>query len=81
MAKSDIRKDLPKKEIVWVRQFTLCGDEYVVTSQPERTVYNLYQVLPEGYQYLGKNKSPPALYEIVESRDTGLPDVKKAKRR
>lgn len=64
-----IRKTLPKDEIIWVRQYALSGNEFIVTSAPDRLIYNGYQIVPEGYKFLGKNKSPLALYEIFKELD------------
>lgn len=86
-ATGSIRKTLPKDELIWVRQYTLSGSEFIVTSAPDRLIYNGYQIVPEGYKFLGKNKSPPALYEIFEEMDpTASPrkeeeQPKKTKRR
>jgi len=86
-AAGSIRKTLPKDEIIWVRQHALSGNEFIVTSAPDRLIYSGYEIVPDGYKLLGKNKSPPALYEIFEEMDpTAAPnreeDVpKKAKRR
>lgn len=63
-----IRKELPKDEIFWVRHHSLNGDEYVVTSPPDRSFYNLHQVLPEGYRFCRRDRSPLALYAIIEDR-------------
>ena len=76
-----VRKELPKDEIFWVRHHSLNGDEYVVTSPPDRSFYNLHQVIPEGYQFWGRDKSPPGLYAIIEERSGEKDEEPQKKRR
>ena len=68
-ATGSIRKTLPKDEIIWVRTCALSGNEFIVTSAPDRLIYNGYQIVPEGFKFLGKHKSPPVLYSIFEEVD------------
>ena len=83
-----VRKTLPKDEIIWVRTYALSGNEFIVTSAPDRLIYNGYQVVPDGFKLLSKSKSPPALYDLFEEIDpTAAPyreeveEPKKIKRR
>lgn len=75
------KKELPKDEIIWVRHHSLNGDEYVVTSPPDRTFYNLYQILSDEYQFWGRDKTPPKLYDIIEDRSGEKEDEPPKKRR
>lgn len=69
IATGSIRKALPKDEIIWVRTYARSGNQFIVTSAPDRLIYNGYQIVPDGYKLLGKHKSPPVLYELFEKED------------
>ena len=56
---------LPAKETSWVRMKNTDGDVFVITATPDRTSYNLYQVVTEGLRKIAKSPNPKELDAIV----------------
>ena len=77
----EIMKDLPKKEKVWVRQYSLSGREFVVTAPPDRSIHNLWEVFDGGYQFITKAKSPYDLYDKINDLTADKSKSKTAKKK
>lgn len=60
---------IPGKEIQWT-EYRKFKDEqsyptHIVTSNPERTLYYLYQIMEGGYEKIAKSKNPNDFDNIV----------------
>lgn len=51
-------KELPRKELCWVRAVGFDGEVYHITSAPDRTYYTLYKEVPAGFVRVAKDKTP-----------------------
>lgn len=61
--------DIPKDHIRWVKYLNEYEvPQYIITSDPGRQYYYLWKVSDNGYEKLGKNKSPQEFINKVESR-------------
>lgn len=52
---------LPSSEILWETIIRENGDQYVVTSNKERTLYYIYSFDGKEYTKIDKAKTPPEL--------------------
>lgn len=56
---------LPAKDISWVHCTDREDCEWVITSNPDRSLYYLYRFVPGGYELMTKGKSPMDFYDLV----------------
>lgn len=79
MATAAVKKELSKKEIVWVHYVIPDGHDFYITSLPDRLSYTLYQKNNEGYHLLAKSKTPGKLNEIIEKKKEPVKKTRKKK--
>ena len=56
---------IPNTETVWVTITDDLGDEYVITSKPDRNIYYLYRLEKDKAVKLGKNENPLELENLI----------------
>lgn len=56
--------NIPKDHIRWVTYWNNSNPLYTITSDPARQYYYLWKVTDNGYERLGKSKSPQELIDI-----------------
>lgn len=58
-------RELPAKDVCWVRfvDRDRCG--WFVTSKPDRSAYFLYRLTPDGYELISKAATPVGFSDIV----------------
>lgn len=69
---------LPAKDIAWVHCTNEEGCEWVITSNPDRSLYYLYRFVPGGYALEFKGKSPMDFYDFVYPPE---PEPKRTRKR
>lgn len=60
-------KAIPAKELSWVHCRGPDGDEYMITSSPDRSVYSLYKILDDGVERIAKDKTPVLFNEMIDA--------------
>lgn len=70
-----IIKDIPKTNKRWVSIKT-DGEEYIITSNSERTKYILYKVVEDGYENIASGNNPLDLEEKYIWKDKYSKDWK-----
>lgn len=58
-------KNIPSKEIRWVSGIKDGVVRYVITSNPERTKYNLWELVDGGYIKVASSKTPSEFDKIM----------------
>lgn len=64
---------LPSYEILWETIIRENGDQYVVTSNKERTLYYIYFFNGAEYKKIDKAKTPPELMKHVSKKRGNKP--------
>lgn len=62
---SKIIKEIPAKETVWVRCRSPNGEEYLITSNQERSTYFLYKTTKDGVERIAKDRTPSSFDTII----------------
>lgn len=69
-SKSEIKpKSIPTKEIRWVSGVEEGVIKYVITSNPERTKYNLWKAVGSGYIKISSSKTPIEFDKIMFKKE------------
>ena len=61
-----VLKDLPSKEIRWMKQTTEAGTQFYITSTKDRSSYLLYQQTTDGFLLLCKAQTPSEFNDWIE---------------
>lgn len=62
-------KALPAKEIRWVSGVVDGVERYVITSNPERTKYYLWEKVDDGFIKIATSKTPIEFEKIMFKRE------------